>query len=221
MGDEAVVEPVSETVVEPVVEPIVEVPPTNSTDLAAMMNNPLIKAEIAKQTAAAATRAAAAATAKAADDAKKAADRAKMDEVGRLAAEKAESDAALASARAEAVDAAFDRDLYRTLVTNKTELAEAESLDYLKYQVDKIMKNSEAASVADAIDLVLTKHSYLVKKAEAAPVGPAPVVKPTVAAIPPKSSGGAPPPKDETKVKSTMDMTPKEYAAYKKEKGLY
>lgn len=189
-------------------------------DLAAALDHPQVKAEIAKQAAAAATRAAQEAQTKAADEAKKAADRAKMEEVDRMKAEKADAEEAARKASDLANAAAFDRDLYATLLQGGQQLASAEALDYLKYQAQQLVAKGTVGTVAEAISATLAKHSYLVKAPTIAPPvetpPPAPT-RPTVGAPPPKDTTGAGNTPPDNKEIDVLNMSAKEYQKYKRD----
>jgi hypothetical protein len=182
-------------------------PPT----LDELLSRPDIAAELAKQTKLAAKKA----VDEARDAAAQAAERAKMDEVGRLKAEKADAEAKLAATTERAASAERERDLSNALVTSGVRLVDEKSLDFVRFQAAKIA-DAEEIPMATAVTRVLGEHKYLIAPATSATPEPVatPVERPSTA--PPTKPTQTPSAAKPEEGVDVMSMTRTEYEQYKR-----
>ncbi|MAF27864.1 MAG: hypothetical protein CL819_01290 [Croceicoccus sp.] len=185
-----------------------------------MLARPDVQAEIAKQ----AKLAAKAAAEEQAETARVAAERAKMDEVDRLKAEKADAEAKAAAAVAEKANAERERDLAQVLVTDQVQLAEPTALDFLRFKATQIVSADPSVTMQAAVKTVLDQNPYLVKAAgtpapaaagtAAQPPAEPPTRPSTAPATKPTTTPAAPKPNEGVDV---MAMSRQEYEEYKRQ----
>jgi hypothetical protein len=186
-------------------------------DPAKFLDNPIVRAEIAKQAKLAAKQA----REEAAAEAAQAAERAQMAESDRLRAEKADAEKAKLEAKTAADNAIRRAGIYKAVLDGKYALQDGGS-DYLEYSVGNLLQANPDMDISEAVAQTVQSSPFmLIPETPVAPVAaqetPAlaasPVPKPTTAPVEHHAQS-------KTKEKpvdgvDTLNMTAAEYRLYK------